>query len=133
NRAAYSIIPAIAFMIALPCFFAAVHLSSPLAAFPLFLIPTGLNLMWLRPIFTAVPHPVPGQMRTTAPAVFLLIHQLLGIAIGYYYFGAVSDALRPHYGDESLRYAIYSGLGFYVIAATLFLIASRSLKKHWVD
>jgi len=42
-------------------------------------------------------------------------------------------ALKPHYGDESLRYAIYSGLGFYVIAAALFLIAARSLKKHWVD
>jgi MFS family permease len=133
NRSAYPIIPAIAFMIALPCFFAAVHLGSPLAAFPLFLIPTGLNLMWLGPIITAVQHLVPGHMRTTASAMFLLINNLLGIAIGYYYFGAVSDALRPHYGDESLRYAIYSGLGFYVIAATLFLLASRSLKKHWVD
>jgi predicted MFS family arabinose efflux permease len=133
NRAAYPIIPATAFMIALPCFFAAVHLSSPLAAFPLFLIPTGLNLMWLGPIITAVQHLVPGHMRTTASAMFLLINNLLGIAIGYYYFGAVSDALRPHYGDESLRYAIYSGLGFYVLAATLFLIASRSLRKHWVD
>jgi predicted MFS family arabinose efflux permease len=133
NRAAYSIIPAIAFMIALPCFFAAVHLSSPLAAFPLFLIPTGLNLLWLGPIITAVQHLVPGHMRTTASAMFLLINNLLGIATGYYYFGAVSDALKPRYGDESLRYAIYSGLGFYVIAATLFLIASRRLKQHWVE
>ncbi|HEY1551464.1 MAG TPA: MFS transporter [Kofleriaceae bacterium] len=133
NRAAYPIIPAIAFMVAMPCFFAAVHLSSPLAAFPLFLVPTGLNLMWLGPILTAVQHLVPGHMRTTASAMFLLVNNLLGIALGYYYFGAVSDALKPHYGDESLRYAIYSGLGFYVIAAALFLIASRSLKKHWVD
>jgi MFS family permease len=133
NRAAYPIIPAIAFMIALPCFFAAFHLSSPLAAFPLFLIPTGLNLMWLGPILTVVQHLVPGHMRTTASAMFLLINNLIGIGIGYYYFGAVSDALKPHYGDESLRYAIYSGLGFYVIAAALFLIAARSLKKDWVD
>jgi predicted MFS family arabinose efflux permease len=133
NRAAYPIIPAIAFVIALPCFFAAVHLGSPLAAFVLFLIPTGLNLMWLGPIITAVQHLVPGQMRTTASAMFLLINNLLGIAIGLYYFGAVSDALRPHYGDESLRYALYTGLGFYVIAATLFSIASRRLEKHWVD
>jgi sugar phosphate permease len=133
NRAAYAIIPAIAFMVALPCFFAAFHLGSPLAAFPLFLIPTGLNLMWLGPILTVVQHLVPGHMRTTASAMFLLINNLLGIAGGFYYFGAVSDALKPHYGDESLRYAIYSGLGFYVIAAALFLIAARSLKKHWVD
>ena len=133
NRAAYAIIPAIAFLIALPCFFAAFQLSSPLAAFPLFLIPTGLNLMWLGPVLTVVQHLVPGHMRTTASAMFLLINNLLGIAGGYYYFGAVSDALKPHYGDESLRYAIYSGLGFYVIAAALLLIAARSLKRHWVD
>jgi predicted MFS family arabinose efflux permease len=133
DRRAYPLIPAIAFMLALPCFFIAVNMASPLAAFPLFLIPTGLNLMWLGPILTVVQHLVPGHMRTTASAMFLLINNLLGIGIGYYYFGAVSDALKPHYGDESLRYAIYSGLGFYVIAAALFLIAARSLKKDWVD
>ncbi|MFT3697262.1 MAG: MFS transporter [Kofleriaceae bacterium] len=133
NKAAYPIIPAVAFLVALPCFFAAVHMGSPLYAFPLFLIPTGLNLMWLGPIITAVQHLVPGHMRTTASAMFLLINNLLGIAIGYYYFGAVADALKPHYGAESLRYAIYTGLGFYVIATTLFLIASKGLKRHWVD
>jgi len=120
-------------MIALPCFFFAVNTSSPTLAFPLFLVPTGLNLMWLGPILTAIQHLVPAHMRTTASAMFLLINNLLGIAVGLYYFGAVSDALRPTYGDESLRYAIYSGLGFYVISTILFVIASRRLPKHWVD
>ena len=62
-----------------------------------------------------------------------MINNLLGIAVGYYYFGAVSDALKPHFGDESLRYAIYTGLGFYVISSVLFLLASRTIRKHWVD
>ena len=72
-------------------------------------------------------------MRTTASACFLTINNLLGIAVGYYYFGAVSDALKPTYGDDSLRYAIYSGLGFYVVSSVLFLFASRTIKAHWVD
>jgi predicted MFS family arabinose efflux permease len=133
DRRAYPLIPAIAFMIALPCFFIAVNMSSPAAAFPLFLIPTGLNLMWLGPILAAVQHLVPAHMRTTASAMFLLVNNLLGIAIGLYYFGAVSDALRPHYGDESLRYAIYSGLGFYLVAITLFILASRKIRRDWVE
>jgi len=133
SRAAYPRIPAIAFMIAMPCFFLAVNTSSLVLAFPLFLVATGLNLAWLGPILTAVQHLVPAHMRTTASASFLMINNLLGIAVGYYYFGAVSDALKPHFGDESLRYAIYTGLGFYVISSVLFLLASRTIRKHWVD
>jgi sugar phosphate permease len=133
SRAAYPRIPAIAFMIAMPCFFLAVNTSSLVLAFPLFLVATGLNLAWLGPILTAVQHFVPAHMRTTASASFLMINNLLGIAVGYYYFGAVSDALKPHFGDESLRYAIYTGLGFYVISSVLFLLASRTIRKHWVD
>jgi hypothetical protein len=72
-------------------------------------------------------------MRTMASAMFLLINNLIGIAIGLYYFGAVSDALAPRYGKESLHYAIYTGLGFYLIAAVLFVLASRKIKKHWVE
>jgi predicted MFS family arabinose efflux permease len=133
NRSAYPLIPAIAFVIALPCFFAAVNTSSLVLAFPLFAIPTALNLMWLGPIVTAVQHLVPAHMRTTASAMFLLINNLLGIAVGLYYFGAVSDALRPHFGADSLRYAIYTGLGFYLLAAGLFALASRTIKRDWVD
>ena len=133
SRSAYPMIPAIAFMVAMPCFLFAVNTSSAALAFPLFLIPTALNLMWLGPVLTSIQHLVPAHMRTTASAMFLLINNLLGIAVGYYYFGAVSDALRPTYGDESLRYAIYTGLGFYVVSSTLFVLASRKIKKDWVD
>jgi MFS family permease len=133
SRSAYPLIPAIAFMIAMPCFFLAVNTSTLWVAFPLFLIPTGLNLAWLGPVLTSVQHLVPAHMRTTASAMFLLINNLLGIAVGYYYFGAISDALRPHYGDESLRSAIYTGLGFYVISSILFVCASRTIKRDWVE
>lgn len=133
SRSAYPRIPAAAFLIALPCFFAAVNTTNLVVGFVLFVIPTGLNLMWLGPVTTAVQHLVPANMRTTASAMFLLINNLLGIAVGYYYFGAMSDLLRPTYGDESLRYAIYTGLGFYVIASLLFFIASRTLRSDWTD
>lgn len=133
SRSAYPKIPAFAFLLALPCFLVAMNTSSLYLAFPLFLIPAALNLVWLGPILTAVQHLVPAQMRTTASAMFLLINNLLGFAVGYYYFGAVSDALAPAYGIESLRYALCSGAGFYVLAAVLFLFASRTIKKDWVD
>jgi hypothetical protein len=122
----------VAFLIALPCFLMAVQAKSLVAAFFLFLIPTGLNLVWLGPVITAVQHLVPPSQRSTASACFLFINNLIGLGLGTWYFGAVSDALTPRFGAEALRYAIYSGLGFYVISAALFALAARGLRKDWV-
>jgi predicted MFS family arabinose efflux permease len=134
SRGIYALAPALAFLCALPCFLFAVNTSSPWVALPLFIIPTGLNLLWLGPVLTAIQHLVPGRMRTTASAMFLLINNLLGIAVGYSYFGAVSDMLKGHVdAGQEMRYALYTGLGFYIVSATIFLFASKTLKRDWVD
>lgn len=133
SKGAYPLVPAVAFLIAMPIFFLAVNSPTPWIAFLLFLIPTGLNLAWLGPVVTAVQHLVPAAMRSTASAAFLLINNLLGIGVGLWYFGFMSKNLAPQFGEESMRYAIYTGLGFYLLASVLFFIASRRLKKDWVD
>jgi predicted MFS family arabinose efflux permease len=130
--AAYLLIPAVAFLVALPCFVLAVQATSLWLAFFLFLIPTGLNLVWLGPVIAAVQHLVPASQRSTASACFLFVNNLIGLGLGTWYFGAVSDALAPRFGGESLRYAIYSGLGFYLVSAALFVFAARGLKRDWV-
>jgi predicted MFS family arabinose efflux permease len=130
--AAYLLVPAAAFLLALPCFVLAVQAKSLVLAFVLFLIPTGLNLVWLGPVITAVQHLVAPAQRSTASACFLFVNNLIGLGLGTWYFGAVSDALTPIYGAEALRYAIYSGLGFYVVSAALFTLAARGLKRDWI-
>ncbi|WP_420470428.1 spinster family MFS transporter [Brevundimonas sp. FT23042] len=148
GKGAYPLTPAIAFLISAPCFILAMN--SPwliglifpgggsqaqqlAVAFVIFLIPTGLNLAWLGPVTAAVQHLAPAPMRSTASALFLLLNNLLGIAVGFFYFGWMSDLLAPRFGDESLRWAIYTGMGFYVMASILLIGASRTLKKDWVD
>lgn len=133
SKRAYVLVPAAAFLLALPCFFFAVQTSWLPLAFLLFLIPTGLNLAWLGPVTAAVQHLVTPDRRSTASAAFLFINNLIGLGLGTWYFGAVSDALTPRFGAEALRYAIYSGLGFYVVSATLFFLASRWLERDWVE
>jgi MFS family permease len=143
SKAGYPLTPAVAFLISVPCFLLAMNSGSLVGgmggsaslalAFAIFLIPTGLNLAWLGPITAAVQHLAPAPMRTTASALFLLINNLLGIAVGTYYFGLVSDLLKPTFGQESLRWSIYTGMGFYLVAALLFFLASRRLDKDWVD
>ncbi|MBO9710145.1 MAG: MFS transporter [Caulobacter sp.] len=143
SKAGYPLTPAVAFLISVPCFLLAMNSGvlvggmgggAALAlAFFIFLIPTGLNLAWLGPITAAVQHLGPAPMRTTASALFLLINNLLGIAVGTYYFGLISDLLKPAFGHESLRWAIYTGMGFYLLAALLFFLASRRLDRDWVE
>lgn len=148
GKGAYPLTPAVAFMISAPLFIAAMnspwiiglvlpgggtHFQQLALAFFIFLLPTGLNLAWLGPVTAAVQHLAPAPMRSTASAVFLLLNNLLGIAVGFYYFGWMSDLLAPRFGDESLRWAIYTGMGFYVLAAALLVAASRTLKRDWVD
>lgn len=147
SKRAYPLTPALAFVIAVPLFLAAMNSGPLLAAvsgsssgpgglilgFALFLIPTGLNLAWIGPITATVQHLVKPHMRATASAMFLLINNLLGIAGGTYYFGFMSDQLAPIFGSESLRWSIYTGMGFYLLSATLFVLASRHLEKDWQD
>lgn len=133
NRAAYTVAPAICFLIAVPCFYVAMNTTSLTWAFVIFVIPTGLNLAWLGPVVTAVQHLAPPNMRTTTSALFLLINNLVGIAVGLWIFGFLSDKLAPTYGAESMRHAIYYGLWFYVLSAVLLLVAARRLSRDWVD
>ena len=45
--------------------------------------------------------------------------------------GALSDVLSTRYGADSLRYAVLAGTVFYAVAAGLFLLSSRRLKRDW--
>ncbi len=133
KRAAYPLVPAIGFLIAVPLFFVAMNTEDKTLAFFLFLIPQALSLAWLGPVVTAVQHLVPSHMRSTASASFLLINNLVGIGLGIYLLGAVSEYLTPRFAEEALRYSLYVGQWFYALAAILLFISARSLRKDWVD
>ena len=133
RRAMFALVPAAAWLLALPCYAIGLLSPSPTIAFFLFLAPTALGLVWLGPVIAAVQHLAPANMRTTASASFLFINNLIGIGLGTYLLGLLSDLLSAQFGEESLRYSILAGSGFYLIAAFLYLIASRSLSRDWVD
>lgn len=131
RKAAYALVPAGAFIATIPFFIAGILSKSLPAAFFLFMVPTALSLVWLGPVISAFQHLVPPNMRATASAVFLFVNNLIGIGLGNLAIGALSDAMTARFGDESLRYAILSGTGFYVLAATLFVVTAPRLAKDW--
>ena len=72
-------------------------------------------------------------MRATASAIFLFINNLIGIGLGTVALGIISDSLEDRFGDDSLKYAILAGTGFYLVAATLFLMSAKYLAKDWEE
>lgn len=133
SRAAYLVTPALAFLAAIPCYWAALSVHSTALAFVLFLAPQALALAWLGPVLAAVQQLAPAGQRTLASAAFLFINNLVGIGFGTWFFGYVSKALAPHWGEESLRWSILLGVSFYALAAALLLIGAMTLRRDWVD
>lgn len=133
KRSRYVTIPAIAFLISVPTYILGVLTPTLTLAFFVILIPVALGLVWVGPVMSTVQQLVPPNMRATASAVFLFVNNLVGIGLGTFAIGALSDALELQYGDDSLRWSIVAGTGFYLIAAALFFLASRWIEQDWED
>jgi MFS family permease len=131
RRGMYAFIPAMAFLATVPFYVAGVLSTTLWVSFIVLLVPTALGLAWLGPVLAAVQHLVPANMRATSSALFLFVNNLIGIGLGTTLIGVLSDAMRLRFGTESLRYAILSGTGFYLMAAAFLFIAARKLAKDW--
>jgi len=129
---AYALIPAICFLITAPAFALGLFAPNLWVAWLLFTIGQMTALAWLGPVISAVQHIVAPSMRATTSASFLFVNNLIGIAFGIYVLGWMSDGLRAVYGAESLKYSILYGLGFYLLSAGFYFVASRRLAKDWV-
>ena len=83
--------------------------------------------MYQGPAFAVTQSLATPNMRATAAAVLLFVINIIGLAVGPALTGAISDALEPSVGDDSLRYALLivslalagSGFHFYQAGKTL--------------
>ena len=127
----YPLIPAVCFLLAAPTYALGLFADSLVVAWIMFAVAAALGLAWLGPVIAAVQHIVPPAMRATASATFLLINNLLGIGFGIYFLGLMSDMMVSTYGEDSLRYSMFYGLGFYLLSAALYGLAARRIGRDW--
>jgi len=131
QRSRYLTVPAVAFCITIPFYVVALFSPNLTLTFFVLLVPTAMGLVWLGPVLATIQHLVRPDMRATASAVFLFINNLIGIGLGTWALGALSDALVQRFAEDSLRYSILAGGLFYLVAALLLWIASRWLENDW--
>lgn len=128
---AHALVPGIAFVIATPLLVLGVLTDHLWLAVVIFVFQGALSLAWLGPVVSAFQMMTPVHMRTTTTAIFLLINNLVGIGLGDYLIGLISESYKVHFGDESLRYALLTGTLAYVLAAIFFVLASFRIRKDW--
>ena len=120
-------VPALATGLALPFGFVGYTTDVTWLALAMLIGPTFLGLMYQAPSFALVQLLATPAMRATAGAILLLIVNIIGLALGPAVTGALSDALEPRFGVDSLRYAILItslALGF---SALHFALAARTV------
>ena len=102
-------------------------------AFPLLGLQVMLTGLSAAPMITICTSLAPVWARATSAACLMFIINLVGLGLGPVAIGALSDLLRPAYGDESLRIALLGALGFAIPAAALFFLASRRYRRDIAD
>ena len=61
---------------------------------------------YLGPSFALIQHLAPLKLRAMWAAITLLVINLVGLGLGPFLVGRLSDLLKPTYGTDSLRYAM---------------------------
>lgn len=81
------------------------------------------------PLFATIQTLVPSQMRAMSVAIIYLFANLIGMGLGPLAVGALSDALRPWAGEESLRWALLLMCPGYFWAGWHFWQGSRTVTR----
>lgn len=102
----YVWVPAIAAIIAAPFAYATYSADSATSSLVLFIIPGFLATVYLGNTLAMVHGLVGSRMRALASAILFFVLNLIGLGLGPWSVGVLSDYLEPSLGVESLRTAL---------------------------
>jgi MFS family permease len=121
-------VPALAVGVAVPFGLLAFTTESRPAALALLIAPTLLGLMYQAPAFAVTQFLATPKMRATAAAVLLFVINIIGLALGPWVTGGISDALAPRYAEHSLAIALALVSCLLAWSSLHFWLSGRSLR-----
>jgi len=87
-----------------------------------------LNSLYLGPCIALSHALVAPGMRALTSAILFFVINMIGLGLGPFVTGLVSDMLVPAYGDQALRYSMVGTIQMYVLALLMFALAARHLR-----
>ena len=97
---------AIASIFTIPMLYLAFVAETASAAIWAYAIPAALGTVYVAPGFALIQNETPLHMRSVAAAINLFVVNIIGLGLGPFTVGFLSDQFVPAYGDDSLRYAL---------------------------
>ncbi|MDF7776443.1 MFS transporter [Sphingomonas sp. AOB5] len=89
----------------------------------------GLAIFWFGSASSLSQSLVEIRMRSTVGGIFFLLSNMVGYGLGPVIVGFLSDYYQPSFGEESLRYAMFTMVFCNCLSALAFYMAGRSLRK----
>ena len=130
NRRHILTLPAVGMAVAAPIQFLGYGAPIWWVAGLLILVPTILNAAYYGPTYACVQGLVRKELRAVAASVMLFGQNLIGLGLGPFVFGALSDYLQPMAGTESVRWVLFGAAWLGFIPAFFFWRASLRLKEE---
>jgi predicted MFS family arabinose efflux permease len=126
----YMGIPGIATLLSVPFAVMFYMTDDPIMALILAIPGYILGPMYLGPTFAMTQSLVTPAMRALASAILLFVLNLIGLGLGPVAAGALSDYLKPEYGEMSIRYSLFIlAVGGNFWSAIHYYMASRTLRE----
>jgi predicted MFS family arabinose efflux permease len=103
------------------------------AVIPSLFVVSILGGMYLGPSFAMTQGLVTLRMRAVASAILLFMLNIIGMGLGPYFVGIVSDLLAPQYAIDSLRYALCMAVLANLWAAIHYFLGASSLRADLTE
>lgn len=129
---AQMVAPAIASLVTIPIYIAAVTVGSVPLALALLTINGLLGTIWYGPVYGTAQSIVPAHMRATTAAILLFIINLIGLGLGPLAVGLLSDYFAVGMGmgsGEGVRWALMVSTMFGLVAFFCFWMATRTIRE----
>lgn len=128
DRRWYMWVPGWSTIVMVPFQFIAYLYGGIWAVIPSLMVVSILGGMYLGPSFAMTQALVSLRMRAVASAILLFMLNIIGMGMGPYLVGVVSDLLAMDMGVHSLRYALCLAVLVNVWAACHYFVGARSLR-----
>lgn len=130
---AYGSIPALATAVLIPSLIAALLVDSWQLSLALMLLPMAACTIYVAPALALVQNLTAPRSRATSVALLMLTFNIVGLGLGPFFTGAVSDAMKPTYGDDSLRWALMALIPFAAAAGIAQYRMTRYLEQDFAE
>ena len=89
--------------------------------------------LWTAPSYALVQNLAGPQMRAIAAAIFMMFVNIVGLGLGPYVTGLLSDVLTPRFGDMALAISLSAVTMTSVLSVVSFLLATRTVTADMDD